>query len=71
MRVAYAKDGDSKFRFREKVENKHRRYRNFAACLPAGRPEHAYIRAGLCAGKKTFGSRKAFRSFGLQKNKIN
>jgi len=32
-------------------------------------PEHVYIRLGLCAGKETFGSRKAFSSFGLQKNK--
>jgi len=32
-------------------------------------PEHAYILADMCAGKETFGSRKAFLSFGLQKNK--
>jgi len=32
-------------------------------------PEHAYIRAGMSAGKETFGSRKALGSFGLQKNK--
>jgi len=32
-------------------------------------PEHAYIRADLCAGKETFGSRKALVSFGLQKKK--
>jgi len=62
MRVACAKDGDLKFRFKRKVQ----------ICTKGkgiSLPEHVYIRADMCAGKETFVSRKAFVSFGLQKNK--